>query len=402
MPRTGKADMAVGRNRRSRDEDESDTLQALLETLQSLRASDVPVRRLRGRLTAEIGAVPDGIEAAMEAKGLLKRSLPLAGGRRSRQRELWQANQHLARRAQQLAQRNAKLERHLAERAAELAQAHAELGRAREREAALVETHETQRMESLGRLADGVAHDFNNVLMVILGNLDLIALTLAGDTPARRLIDGAIQAAEHGATLTQRLLAFARRRELRPEAVDVARRIDGMLDMLRRSLGPRIEIGVAFGEDLAPVRVDPGQLDLAILDLAFNARDAMPQGGRLTIAARRAAVAADQVPPLAAGDYVAIVVGDDGAGRDEVAPRHAPEPFHATKDAGMATGPGLSMVYGLAAQSGGTVRLSSRVGAGTAIELWLPVAFIGEARAPHARRPPVDELSRALACAARG
>ncbi len=297
----------------------------------------------------------------------------------------------LYRKTRQLELLNAELEHRVQQRTSELAQANADLERRVEerthaREMALAQVHEMQKMESLGQLTGGVAHDFNNVLMAILGNLDLIAHTLGGDATVRRLVDGAIQAAERGATLTRRMLAFARRQELRPEAVDVARHVNNMVDMLRRSLGPTIEIGVEFEATLPLIRVDPNQLELAILNLALNARDAMPMGGRLTIAARRASLAAGQVPNLAPGEYVAIVVADGGAGMDEATLKRAPEPFYTTKGVGKGTGLGLSMVFGLAAQSGGAARLASRLGAGTTVELWLPVANIGEA--PTVRTAP--------------
>ena len=298
----------------------------------------------------------------------------------------------LYRKTRQLELLNAELEHRVRQRTAELAQANADLERrveerTHEREMALAQVHEMQKMESLGQLTGGVAHDFNNVLMAILGNLDLIAHTLGGDATVRRLVDGAIQAAERGATLTRRMLAFARRQELRPEAVDVARHVNNMVDMLRRSLGPTIEIGVEFEATLPLIRVDPNQLELAILNLALNARDAMPMGGRLTIAARRASLADGQVPNLAPGEYVAIVVADSGAGMDEATLKRAPEPFYTTKGVGKGTGLGLSMVFGLAAQSGGAARLASRLGAGTTVELWLPVADIGEARTVRTAPP---------------
>ncbi len=298
----------------------------------------------------------------------------------------------LYRKTRQLELLNAELEHRVQQRTSELAQANADLERrveerTHEREMALAQVHEMQKMESLGQLTGGVAHDFNNVLMAILGNLDLIAHTLGGDATVRRLVDGAIQAAERGATLTRRMLAFARRQELRPEAVDVARHVNNMVDMLRRSLGPTIEIGVEFEATLPLIRVDPNQLELAILNLALNARDAMPMGGRLTIAARRASLAAGQVPNLAPGEYVAIVVADGGAGMDEATLKRAPEPFYTTKGVGKGTGLGLSMVFGLAAQSGGAARLASRLGAGTTVELWLPVADIGEARTVRTAPP---------------
>jgi signal transduction histidine kinase len=299
----------------------------------------------------------------------------------------------LYRKTRQLELLNAELESRVEQRTAELAQANAELEqrveeRTREREMALAQVHEMQKMESLGQLTGGVAHDFNNVLMAVLGNLDLIVQNLGEPPTVKRLADGAIQAAERGATLTRRMLAFARRQELRPEAVDVARHINSMVDMLRRSLGPTIEIAVEFEEKLSLIRVDPNQLELAILNLALNARDAMPQGGRLAITAERQAVAAGGLAHLEPGDYVRITVSDTGSGMDEATLKRAPEPFFTTKGVGKGTGLGLSMVYGLAAQSGGAARLASRVGHGTTIELWFPLAQSGEVR-PSAPPPAV-------------
>ncbi len=284
---------------------------------------------------------------------------------------------------------NAELERRVAERTAELAQANAELERrveerTREREVALAQVHEMQKLESLGQLTGGLAHDFNNLLMAILGNLDLLAKGAPDEAAAARLVDGAIKAAERGAMLTKRMLAFARRQELRPETVDVARLVNGMADMLRRSLGPAIEINLDFAPGLAAIRVDPNQLELSLLNLALNSRDAMPQGGRLTIAARSEKVEGGRLQNLAAGDYVCLAVTDTGCGMDEVTLKRAAEPFFTTKGVGKGTGLGLSMVYGLAAQSGGLTRISSQVGVGTTVELFLPVA--PAAAAPS--RPP--------------
>ncbi|HUH84339.1 MAG TPA: response regulator [Stellaceae bacterium] len=285
----------------------------------------------------------------------------------------------LYRKTHQLELLNSELERRVAERTAELAQANAELERrveerTRERELALAQVHEMQKLESLGQLTGGVAHDFNNVLMAILGNLDLVAKRLGGGDPSRNLVDGAIRAAERGATLTRHMLAFARRQELRPEAVDVALRIGGMAELLQRSLGPGIEIEMQFRDDLAAVRVDPNQLELAILNLALNARDAMPQGGRLAIGASRVALEGGRIQGLAPGNYICIAVSDTGVGMDDTTLKRAPEPFFTTKGVGKGTGLGLSMVYGLAAQSGGVARIFSRPGSGTTIELWLPLA----------------------------
>jgi signal transduction histidine kinase len=291
----------------------------------------------------------------------------------------------LYRKTRQLELLNAELESRVEQRTAELAQANADLERrveerTREREMALAQVHEMQKMESLGQLTGGVAHDFNNVLMAVLGNLDLITHNLADQGAVKRLAEGAIQAAERGATLTRRMLAFARRQELRPEAVDVVRHVNGMVDMLRRSLGPTIEISVDFEQTLALIRVDPNQLELAILNLALNARDAMAQGGSLTISARRQSVEANGVANLAPGDYVRITVDDTGVGMDESTLKRAPEPFFTTKGVGKGTGLGLSMVYGLAAQSGGAARLTSRPGNGTTVEMWFPVAGTGDPR----------------------
>src|SRR5260370_13111422 len=150
---------------------------------------------------------------------------------------------------------------------------------------ALAQVHEMQKLESLGQASGGVAHDFNNVLMAVLGNLDLLLKSVPADLAVRRLGDGAIRAAERGANLTKRMLAFARRQELSPEAVDAAQLVGGMAEMLRRSLGPAIEIAMQFETDLALIRVDPNQLQLAILNLALNALDAIAQGRRRPIAA---------------------------------------------------------------------------------------------------------------------
>jgi signal transduction histidine kinase len=283
----------------------------------------------------------------------------------------------LFRKTRQLETLNAELERRVEERTAELAQANVDLEqrveeRTREREAALAQVHEMQKVESLGQLTGGVAHDFNNLLMAVLGNLCLASKHAADNPKITRLIDGAIKAAERGATLTKRMLAFARRQELKPEIVDVPTLVGGMVDMLRHSLGPEIEIVTEFRPELLATRADPNQLELALLNLALNARDAMQDGGKLVITARRETVAAGDVPGLAAGDYICISERDNGVGMDEATITRAAEPFFTTKDAGAGTGLGLSMVDGLVAQSGGAMRIKSRLGLGTTIELWLP------------------------------
>jgi signal transduction histidine kinase len=291
----------------------------------------------------------------------------------------------LYRKTRDLERLNAELERRVQERTAELAEANAELERrveerTAEREQALAQVHEMQKLDSLGQLTGGLAHDFNNLLMAILGNLEMMARRVGEEDPSRRLIDGASRAAERGAALTKRLLAFARRQELRPEPVDVARLIEDMSDLLRRTLGPTIELAASFPEDLALVHVDPNQLELAILNLSINARDAMPQGGKLAISARRESIGHLNQRELAPGEFVRITVNDSGLGMDDATLKRAAEPFFTTKGLGKGTGLGLSSVYGMAKQSGGAIAISSRVGVGTVVELWLPVAGGAEKR----------------------
>ncbi len=290
----------------------------------------------------------------------------------------------LYRKTRQLEALNMDLERRVSDRTSELAQANADLERrveerTREREMALAQINEMQKLESLGQLTGGVAHDFNNVLMAIQGNLQLLERKMPESAPERSYVEGAMKATRRGAALSQRMLAFARRQELRPETIDTVQLVNGMADMLGRTLGPSIEIGMEFEENLAQIRADRNQLELALLNLAINARDAMPEGGKLSIAARLRRLDAGNLQNLAAGEYVCIIVTDTGCGMDEATLKRAPEPFFTTKGTGKGTGLGLSMVYGLATQSGGTVRIASRPKVGTAIEVWLPVSRMTQA-----------------------
>jgi signal transduction histidine kinase len=287
----------------------------------------------------------------------------------------------LYRKTRQLEALNSELERRVAERTAEIAQANADLEhrveeRTAEREAALAQVHEMRKVESLGQLTGGVAHDFNNLLMAVLGNLELLSKYIPDDAKLRRLLAGAVQGAERGATLTKRMLAFARRQELRPEIVEISALVGSMVEMLGRSLGPGIDISTAFAEGLPATRVDPNQLELAILNLALNARDAMPRGGKLHISARRQHVGAGEIAGLEPGDYVCIGESDSGIGMDDETLKRATEPFFTTKGAGHGTGLGLSMVDGLAAQSGGAMRIVSKPGTGTTVEMWLPASAL--------------------------
>jgi signal transduction histidine kinase len=298
----------------------------------------------------------------------------------------------LFRKTRQLEQLNAELERRVKERTAELAQANAELEqrveqRTREREAAFAQVHEMQKLESIGQLTGGVAHDFNNLLMVVLGNLQLLRKRLPDDPRLLRLVDGAMQGAERGSTLTKRMLAFARRQELRPGTIDVPRLVEGMEEMLRRTLGPGIQIVTAYRSELPPIRVDPNQLELALLNLALNARDAMPNGGRLVFGGSSIPSGPDRPSELPAGRYVCLTVSDTGLGMDAATLKRAAEPFFTTKGVGKGTGLGLSMVFGLAAQSGGAMRITSQPGDGTTVELWLPVSESDAAGADAGHEP---------------
>src|SRR6202048_2554084 len=223
----------------------------------------------------------------------------------------------LFRKTRQLELLNAELERRVDERTAELTQANAELERrveerTRERETAWAQVQQMQKLESLGQLTGGIAHDFNNLLQVISGNLEILSRRLPDDPDIKSRLARAADAADRGSALTARLLAFARRQDLKPEAVDVPKLINGMTDMLRSSLGPMIEIAVEFEAALPPIRTDASQLELALLNVALNARDAMPDGGRLQIAARRENVKTGSVRSLNAGEYVRIAVTDTG------------------------------------------------------------------------------------------
>jgi PAS domain S-box-containing protein len=233
---------------------------------------------------------------------------------------------------------------------------------------------QSQKMDAIGQLTGGVAHDFNNLLMAVLSSLALIRKRIPDDPKTQALLDNAVRGARRGAELTQRMLAFARRQELKPVVVQVPELVQGMSGLLQSSLGPGVGIETRFAEALAPVLVDANQLELALLNLAVNARDAMPRGGAITIAAHEECVAAHEAGKLAAGRYVCLSLRDEGEGMDEDTLARATEPFYTTKGVGKGTGLGLSMVEGLAAQSGGRLVLKSARGEGTTAELWLPVA----------------------------
>src|SRR6202035_2641570 len=245
----------------------------------------------------------------------------------------------LFRKTRQLELLNAELERRVEERTTELTRANPELERrveerTRGRETAWAQVLQMQKLESLGQLTGGIAHDFNNLLMVISGNLEILSRRLPDDVDLKSRFARAADAADRGRTLTERLLAFAICPNLKTGAVGVPRLITGMTDMLRRSLGPTIEIAVEFEGGLPPIRTDANQLELALLNIALNARDAMPDGGRLQIAVRRENGKAGSIRSLNAGEYVCIAVTDTGIGMDEATLRRASEAFFTTKELG--------------------------------------------------------------------
>jgi PAS domain S-box-containing protein len=253
---------------------------------------------------------------------------------------------------------------------------------------------QSQKMETLGQLTGGVAHDFNNLLQIVTGNLDIIQRYLPDDSPRlHRAADNAMRGANRAAVLTQRLLAFSRRQPLQPSRVDTNRLIAGMSEMLHRSLGEMIEVETVQAAGLWPIEVDANQLETAILNLAINARDAMPKGGKLTIETANTHIDrgyAERDVEVAPGQYVLLSVSDTGEGMDSETLKRAFEPFFTTKEVGKGTGLGLSMVYGFIKQSGGHVRIYSEGGQGTTIKIYLPRHFSSAVEeTAAAARPPV-------------
>jgi PAS domain S-box-containing protein len=266
--------------------------------------------------------------------------------------------------------------------------------RTREREIALQQLHESQKMESIGQLTGGVAHDFNNLLAVILGSLSLLKKAVPDNPRVSRLLDRAILGAERGATLTTRLLAFARRQELKVEFVALQKLLPEMLDFLRHSVGPNVVIHVEILPEVCAVEVDANQLELALINLAVNARDAMPQGGTLTIACHNENHGTRV--GLSRDPFVCVTVTDTGEGMSAATLARAQEPFFTTKGVGKGTGLGLSMVQGFAAQSGGAMRIRSEPGQGTEVTLWLPRAKESSAAAKEEAQPNQPAEARSL------
>jgi PAS domain S-box-containing protein len=271
---------------------------------------------------------------------------------------------------------NENLERRVAERTRELAEAiERERVQVKEREQAEAALRQAQKMEAVGQLAAGVAHDFNNLLTAILGNLELLDRRLA-DQRLRKLAQAAMRAAQRGAKLNEQMLAFSRKQHLAPASVDLNALVTEVEDMLRRTLGGIVKVTTVLAPDLWPALVDPHQLELVILNLAINARDAMPLGGRVLIETRNVkASMLDKSVGLAPGDYVRLSVADTGEGMSEEVLARACEPFYTTKRPGQGSGLGLAQAYGVARQSGGGLRIKSAIGRGTTVEVYLPRSF---------------------------
>ncbi len=274
---------------------------------------------------------------------------------------------------------NAELEDRVRSRTAELEQAHEAL-------------RQSQKMEAVGQLTGGIAHDFNNMLAVVIGSLDLLGRRLGtADARARRYVDAATDGARRAALLTQRLLAFSRQQPLRPEAIDVGKLVTGMSDLIRGSLGSDIRFETVLAGGGWRAHADPNQLENVLLNLAVNARDAMPEGGRLTVETQNAhldaryAAAHLGVPP---GQYVLIAVTDTGSGMPEAVIARAFDPFFTTKEVGKGTGLGLSQVYGFVKQSGGHVKIYSEPGQGTTVKVYLPRLLNAAEDAPEEASAP--------------
>jgi signal transduction histidine kinase/CheY-like chemotaxis protein len=246
---------------------------------------------------------------------------------------------------------------------------------------------QAQKMEAMGQLTGGVAHDFNNLLTPIVGLLDMFQRRGIGGEREHRLIAGAAQAAERAKTLVQRLLAFARRQPLQAVPVNIGQLVVDMGELVSSTTGPQIQVTVDTSDELPEAMADPNQIEMAILNLSVNARDAMPDGGRLRISANARTIEGEHRSGLHAGVYVCISVADTGIGMDEATLAHAVEPFFSTKGVGQGTGLGLSMVHGLASQLGGALTIQSAPRLGTTVELWLPVSHTAAGTLAAAPRP---------------
>jgi signal transduction histidine kinase/ActR/RegA family two-component response regulator len=294
---------------------------------------------------------------------------------------------------------NQQLEALVAERTRELEQSNRELRTQIAERARAEETlRQAQKMEAIGQLTGGVAHDFNNLLMVISGGLEMLERQ-PDPLRRRRLIDGMRQAAQRGAGLTRQLLAFARRQELKPQVIDLERQLAGMRELLDRSLRGDVTVLINFANGIWPIEVDAGELELVVLNLALNARDAMPNGGTIAIEGENVP---DGVIKDLAGEFVRLSVRDSGTGMTAEVKRQAIEPFFTTKEVGKGSGLGLAQAYGFAKQSGGNLRIDTELGTGTTITLFFPrsTKVLGPEKgvAPHlaVEQPPPGGVGRVL------
>ncbi|MBR0653283.1 response regulator [Roseomonas terrae] len=306
---------------------------------------------------------------------------------RSRQFEAKARIEELRDNEEKLRHLNETLEERVAQRTGALNAAHKTvLQEMTQRQRAEDQLRQSQKMEAIGQITGGVAHDFNNLLLAVLANLDLLRHRVAAaDAEAMQMIEGAVQAANRGTSLTQRLLAFGRRQTLRVEPTDLLGLVSGMMGLIERSLGSGCELELKLRPGLPRAMVDANQLELALLNLLVNARDAMPDGGTVTVELAQC-VAADE-GDLVAGDYLCLSVTDTGHGMDAQTLRRAVDPFFSTKEPGKGTGLGLSMIDGLAKQLHGRLSLTSQPGRGTRAELWLPAS---RAAGAPAAEPPLS------------
>ncbi|SAK64014.1 PAS/PAC sensor hybrid histidine kinase [Caballeronia catudaia] len=293
----------------------------------------------------------------------------------------------------QLRRINESLEVKVLERTAQLEHAHQTvLDEISQREHTEKLLRQVQKLEMIGQLTGGIAHDFNNLLMAIMANLELVRKDVPPQERVGRLVEGALKGAQRGAALTQRLLAFARQQVLKVEPVQMCALVYGMTDLLERSISSMVHLSIETADDVPYTMVDANQVELAILNLVVNARDALPDGGTININVDTARSSGDG--ELAEGDYVRVTVRDNGTGMDAATLARATEPFFTTKEVGKGTGLGLSMIHGLARQLQGALRLESATGKGTCASLWLPVtgdeAAHAEVREPLPDYTPTD------------
>lgn len=258
----------------------------------------------------------------------------------------------------------------------------------------LAETREelflSQKMEAIGQVTSGAAHDFNNLLSIILGSLQILRKQIPQDPQAIRMLDNAIHGVHRGTSLTRRMLTFARRQPMQPTTVDIAALVGGMLELLRSSVGPSITLQTQLAPGMKPIWIEPNQLELALLNLCTNARDAMPDGGLIIVACAEQTLSFGHYAGLLPGEYICLSLQDTGHGMDEATLAQSRTPMFTTKPAGKGTGLGLAMVQNLVSQYRGHLHIESRPGAGTRIELWLPVAKADET--PGVARKPARPL----------